>query len=373
MKILLIGDASNYHATLASALAQKGHDVTVASAGSGWMATRRNVDLSRRDGKLGGALLQLRLDTVLRSKLRGYDVVQLCDTSFVSLRPERQLALARRLKRDNGRLVFCAVGDNPFYVDNLTGGNPLLAYSEWQSPWGRSVESNAARWTTPLMLDYARRLLEMCDGVTTALYEYQSVMSHVVDGAMPVDYVGIPVDDDLICKDACRVEAPSADKPITILYAAHCGREALKGADILMAMLRRLQADRPGEVRVVVPENVPYAEFVKLLDDVDIVSDQLYSYTPATTALLAMARGAVAITGGEADYLKFIGHDMNVVSPIFNPDPRDIDGTYRRLLSLIDNRRLLRAMQAAAPEFVRRHNAASIVADRALAAWSARR
>ena len=31
MKILLLGDASNYHATLATALKAKGHDVTLAS------------------------------------------------------------------------------------------------------------------------------------------------------------------------------------------------------------------------------------------------------------------------------------------------------------------------------------------------------
>ncbi len=48
MKILLLGDASNYHATLAHALRLEGHDVTLASSGSGWMRTHRDIDISRK-------------------------------------------------------------------------------------------------------------------------------------------------------------------------------------------------------------------------------------------------------------------------------------------------------------------------------------
>ncbi len=65
MKILLLGDASNYHATLAHALRLEGHDVTLASSGSGWMRTHRDIDISRKNGKLGGAILWARLNTVL--------------------------------------------------------------------------------------------------------------------------------------------------------------------------------------------------------------------------------------------------------------------------------------------------------------------
>ena len=39
MKILLLGEASNLHWTLAEGLRTLGHDVTVASGGSGWMIT----------------------------------------------------------------------------------------------------------------------------------------------------------------------------------------------------------------------------------------------------------------------------------------------------------------------------------------------
>lgn len=102
MKILFLGDASNYHATLAAALRRLGHDVTVASDGCGWMQSPRDIDLSRHPSTLGGAWLWLKLNTLLASDLRGYDVVQLCSPFFIRLRPERLLKILHKLKEDNG-------------------------------------------------------------------------------------------------------------------------------------------------------------------------------------------------------------------------------------------------------------------------------
>lgn len=366
MKILLLGDASRYHRTLAEALVRKGHCVTVASSGSGWRQTERDIDLSRRAGRIGGALLQLRLDTSLRAKFRGYDIVQLCDTSFVDLRPHRQLAFARRLKRDNGRLFFCAVSDNPILISNLTGTSPVLRYSEWQTPWGMSDDSGSSKWLSGEMMNYAQELINLCDGVTTALYEYHRVMENAYGGVLPITYTGIPI---AVPESSPRLTDSSKDRRLNVLCAGHIGRESQKGVDILLPLMRRLQADRPNRIKLITPPNVPYGEFLQFLDNADIVVDQLYSYTPATTALMAMARGAVAITGGEAEYLSFIGESADAILPIFNPDPCNLEATYGRLLRLVDDDKLFMAMRRAGREFVMRHNSADLVAERALGAW----
>ena len=47
MRILLLGDYSNVHATLADGLRQLGHTVVVASDGDGWKNYPRDVDLAR--------------------------------------------------------------------------------------------------------------------------------------------------------------------------------------------------------------------------------------------------------------------------------------------------------------------------------------
>lgn len=363
MKVLLMGDASGYHAVLGRTLAAAGHEVTVASQGSRWMHTPRDISLARKGGKLGGALLQLRLDTVLRNRLRGYDVVQLADTSFIDLKPQRQLALARRLKRENGSLWICALGDSPLYLQTVTSADSPLRYTEWETPWGRSNFSPLKNWLTPGMLDYHRRLLDLTDGITTALYEYHVATERFYDPAR-LRYVGIPVE-----MPPPVETAPSAGRPLKILFASHAGREASKGTDRLLPMLLRLKSERPGQIDLVTPQNLPYAQFLHLLEGMDLVCDQLYSFTPATTALLAMSRGAVAITGGEEEYLRFIGEPFGGVTPIFNPDPNDMEGTYLRLLALVDNRKALEVKRGIARSFVERHNAADKVAARALEAW----
>ena len=54
MKILLLGEYSNVHWTLAEGLRQLGHTVTVVSNGDFWKNYPRDIDLSRTLEKLGG-------------------------------------------------------------------------------------------------------------------------------------------------------------------------------------------------------------------------------------------------------------------------------------------------------------------------------
>ena len=295
MKILFLGDASNYHATVAQALAELGHDVTLASDGGGWMGTDRHIDISRSPSPLGGAKLYWRLLHDERL-CRGYDVVFLCDTSFVKLRPHRQLDVFKRLKRQNGPVILTALGSNSLYVNNLTGPNPALPYSEWQSPWG---EANKHLWLTPEQIDYTRYLYENVDGIVTALYEYDEVARAEVPGQNIV-YAGIPVG------EMPEVKRQPEEK-LRILTAYHPGREAEKGMDILLPKIYRFMRETDRPVELLRASGIPFADFKRLLGTVDIVLDQYYALSPATTALMAVRAGAIPVTGAHPDYLDFIG------------------------------------------------------------------
>ena len=88
MRILLIGEYSNVHATLAEGLRALGQQVTVVSNGDFWKDYPRDIDLSRRPGKWGG-LAYLAKTMATLHKLRGYDVVQLINPMFLLLKAER--------------------------------------------------------------------------------------------------------------------------------------------------------------------------------------------------------------------------------------------------------------------------------------------
>lgn len=365
MKILLLGDASNYHNALASGLTALGHDVTLASAGSRWMNTRRDIDISRRPGKIGGAMLWLKLSTVLASDLKGYDVVQLVSPGFAELRPVRLEKLFRRLRRDNGHVYLTALGTDASLVRNFLSPHPAVAYSELhspagRSPWSFSAEAECDKWLAPHLVAYTDMLYNSVDGVVSALYEYHRIVEAEYPG-VPLAYGGIPID-----LSSLPEKTPAADGPLRILFAAHRGREAMKGADRLLPVLEQL--GREGKAQIIRPENVPYADFLKLLADCDIVSDQLYSYTPATTALLAMAMGTVPISGGEEDYYRFIGEAE--LRPIINASPTDLDGLAEQLRRLAADREALRRMSDQGRLFVERHNEARVVARRFVDFWT---
>ena len=108
MKILLLGEYSNVHNTLAEGLRQLGHQVTVASNGDFWKNYPRDIDLQRTASLWGKISFAFRLLRAL-PKLRGYDVVQLINPLFVEIKAERLFALYRYLRKHNKRVYLCAL------------------------------------------------------------------------------------------------------------------------------------------------------------------------------------------------------------------------------------------------------------------------
>ena len=107
---------------------------------------------------------------------------------------------------------------------------------------------------------------------------------------------------------------------------------------------------------------MPYEEYVQKLSQSHVLLDQLYSYTPATNALLAMARGLVPVSGAEPEYYEFIGERDN--RPIINVSPLvegDIDA---KLEWIVQNKHLLPDLSRRSREFVVKHNDSHVVARR---------
>ncbi|MDE6654648.1 MAG: glycosyltransferase family 1 protein [Muribaculaceae bacterium] len=367
MKILLLGDASNYHSTLATGLARAGHDVTVASAGSGWMNTARDIDISRRPGRLGGALLWLKLNTVLSGKLKGYDVVQLYNPVFVHQRPQRVRTLFDRLRRDNGSVFLSHLSTDSPYVDMCFAKDNPLRYSEFMAsgvptPYTISHQQIVAEWMSGPLHDLCSYIYEHIDGAVSALYEYHLACLRALPQEK-VAYGGIPIDMSRIAYSGI----PS-DGKLRIMVACHKGREAEKGVDRMLPVVSRLALEYPDRLELDLVQNVPIEEFRKRLDATHIVVDQLYSYTPATTALMAMAGGKIVVSGAEKEYYDFIGE--KALHPIINADPDDPDALYDTLRALLFDRERVRCLSEEGRAFVSRHNDADTVARRFIDFWT---
>lgn len=137
MRILLLGEYSNVHATLAEGLRALGHQVTVASNGDFWKNYPRDIDLARKTTRWGGIMLLLKVLSLL-PKWRGYDVVQLINPMFLELKAERILHIYNYLRLHNKKLFLGAFGMDYYWVNECITRKPLQ-YSDFNIGDRKSV------------------------------------------------------------------------------------------------------------------------------------------------------------------------------------------------------------------------------------------
>ena len=364
-RILLLGDYSNMHSQLGRTLAARGHDVTVMSSGSGFQQTARDIDITRRAGKLGGALLTARLMGPLHKHMRGYDIVALQNPHFLSLKPKRLRYFFDRLCGENASVFLTAAGTDEVYVREALDPDSVLRYNEYRignaaAPYTVEHPERLEAWQSPEMVEFCDHVYDRVDGVVTALYEYHvAVKGRIGEGR--VAYGGIPID-----TKAITPATMNTDGPVRLFLGRHRGRYAEKGTDLLETAARRVVERHPGRVELSIIENRPYAEYINTKLGSHIVLDQIYSYTPATNALLAMARGLCTVSGGEDEFYDFIGEREN--RPVINALPH-VDLLTEILDESVREPSDLARRGADGRRFVEKHNAANVVADRFLAFW----
>lgn len=129
MKILLLGDYSNVHNTLAEGLKALGHECVVASTGDHWKNYPRDIDLKRDYGLQGTISFVWRMMKAL-PKMKGYDIVQLINPMFLELKAERIAPFYNYLRKHNRKIVLGAFGMDYYWAQVNTYIRPLR-YSDF--------------------------------------------------------------------------------------------------------------------------------------------------------------------------------------------------------------------------------------------------
>lgn len=367
MKILFVGDASNMHNSLARQLRLMGHEAVVASNGSHWMDTSRDIDLSRKPGRLGAVRYVLDVLQAL-PRMRGFDIVHLASQIFLELKPPKVRRVLDYLRRHNGKVVLSALATDRVYYDACHDGK-TYRYSDYRigtepSPYVGSAEYYAQKqdnWRLPVMKQYSDYLLQHIDGVVACLWEYYQAYRPLMGDRLA--YGGIPIDVDALTLRPLDTEPDRVRFFIGIQRA----RTVIKGTDRLLSSLRRVHARYPDLCQMEVVENLPYNEYTRRMRASHVLLDQLYSYTPATNALIAMAQGLVAVSGAEPEYYALIGEPS--LHPIVNVTPYDDEDIDRQLETIIHQKSRLPQWSRDSREFVVRNNSAQVVAQRHLDFW----
>lgn len=347
MKILLIGEYSNVHATLAAGLKAIGHSVTVVSNGDFWKNYPRDISLVRHPSKFGGVLYMAKLYSIL-PRLRGYDVVQLINPMFLEIKAERIFHIYRYLRRHNGKVFLGGYGMDWYWVNTCVNGKPLR-YSDFN--FGNELRSDAnamkerADWTGTAKERLNRYIAEDCDGIITGLYEYWVCYNP----AFPEKTTFIPFP----IKPVRTTAAEDFAYPIRIFIGINKTRSEYKGTDIMLRALMDIKDRYPDKVEVIKAESVPFSEYGKLMDSSDIILDQLYSYTPAMNALLAMSKGIIVVGGGEEENYDILNEKE--LRPIINVEPR-YDSVFNALERIVTCPGAIPELKRQSVEYIRKHH-----------------
>jgi len=357
MKILLLGEYSNVHNTLAQNLRALGNDVTHISNGDFWKGYDSDILLVRHRGALGAARYVARLATLL-PKMRGYDIVQVINPMFLELKAERIAPVWRYLKKHNRRTVLGAFGMDAFYVKTCVE-EKAFRYSDFnigeQLRDDASAQKNKTDWTNTPKARLNERMAEECDGIVAGLYEYWRSYTPEFDDKLT--FIPYPI-------DVPATANTDVANPVHILCGINASRHQEKGTDRLLEVAQQVCNALHDRANIEIVENIPFKEYCSKLQQTDILLDQLYSYTPAMNALQAMALGTVCVTGGEPENYSILNEER--LRPIVNPQPENLQDFAQELQNLILNPSLIKAKKQEGIEYIAKHHDAKLIAKRYL-------
>ena len=362
MKILLMGEYSNVHATLAEGLRKLGHHVTVLSNGDFWKNYPRDIDLVRKPGKLGGIMYMMKLYTNVH-KLRGYDIVQLINPMFLELKAECIFPIYQYLRKHNKKIILGGFGMDYYWVSVCCKDKPLR-YSDFNI--GNELRTNADAlkerkdWLGTEKGRLNQMIAEDCDGIITGLYEYWAC--YQPGFPQKTTFIPFPIKPKLITSgngnsytnaENHQVIPLDIPKKVKLFIGINKSRSEYKGTDIMLKAAQAIAKKYPDKAELRIAESIPFAEYVKMMNGSDAILDQLYSYTPSMNPLEAMARGIICIGGGEPENYEIIHEDK--LRPIINVLP-NYESVYQELEHLVLHPELVPLLKQQSIEYISKHH-----------------
>lgn len=362
MKILLIGEYSNVHWTLAEGLRALGHEVCVASNGDFWKNYTRDIDLVRRSYSKADTMRYFAKVWWALRKMRGYDVVQIINPMFFELKAERIRPIYDYLRRHNKRVFLGAYGMDYYWV-NVCRTSQTFRYSDFNFGSRLRTDDIAMAevhdWIGTEKGRLNQEIAADCDGIVAGLYEYYACYNQVFPDK--TRFIPFPINTDTTVRTAPTV----ADK-VRFFIGVQKARGRYKGTDVMLRALESVAAAHPDKCEVVKAESVPFPVYQHMMDSSHVLLDQLYSYTPAMNGLLAMAKGLVLVGGGEPENYEILGEKE--LHPIVNVVP-DYDDVRDKLEQLALHPERIALLSNESRTYIERHHDYRKVAQQYIDFW----
>ncbi len=350
MRILLLGEYSNVHWTLAEELRQLGHEVTVVSNGDFWKNYPRDINLSRTYTKLGGISYMIKLYSLL-PRLRGYDVVQIINPIFLEIKAQHILPIYKYLRKHNKKMFLAAYGMDYYWVHTCCTAMPLR-YSDFNM--GRELRNTKDAlkerkdWIGTDKQWLNEYIAHDCDGIIAGLYEYWACYQPLFPNK--TTFIPFPIK---CIHTKNKANTLSIYSKIKLFIGINKERSEYKGTDIMLSAAQAIAKKYPAKVELRIAESVPFSQYKEMMNGADVILDQLYSYTPAMNALEAMSKGIICIGGGEPENYAILHEPL--LRPIINVEPNE-ESVYYELEQLIQHPERIVLLKQDSIRYIKKHH-----------------
>ena len=376
MKILLVGEYSRLHNSLKEGLVSLGHKVNIVSTGDSFknystdfsiapVLINRNL-LTRTIKKIAYKLF-IDLEKIekayrfyrLLPQLSGYDHVQLINSDAIETYPYLTLKLYKKLKQQNKKISLLICGDETPITDYNLSGNlkysvltPYLNNQKLEKQFYYPLKYS----TTP----YRKIFTWLCSNASamiTSDLDYEIPMREM---GYVTNFIPNPININAIEHNPLVIH-----NKIILFLGINRMSYVKKGICYFKEALRVVDLKYGDKLEIIVTENIPYAQYIKLYDSAHIVLDQVYAYDQGYNALEAMAKGKVVFTGAEGEFdIHYNLSEEVAINALPNVDAIVTDLSY-----LIEHPEKIVAIGNRARKFIEKEHNYIDIAEKYLAAW----
>lgn len=376
MKILLIGEYSRLHNSLKQGLEVLGHEVTL--VGTGDMFKKFPVDESIRAQWLSDETFPLLFRKMylrlfkkdpaqweigyrfkkLLPKLKGYDVVQLINSHSIGTYPEWEIQLLKKLFDQNGNVYLMGCGDDyPVVKSYLEGSMRYHMLTPYLEKRSKINPDFALKYLTEPYKNLFHFVYENAKAVIP------SDMDYVIPWRGWDKVVGLIPNPIIITADYKPIFIK--DRKVKILFGINTMNYEKKGYRFFDEALDIIEKKYAHLIDIKRTRDLPFNQYIKELDECDILMDNIYAYDQGYNALEAMARGKVVFAGAETEFMEHYKLTERVAINAL-PDTKEI---VAELEYLILNPKEIEAIGQNARNFIEKEHDKVEVAKKYVAVW----
>lgn len=344
MRILLLGEYSNFHNTLKAGLEKNGHSVLLSGRKDGFKGFNLDISLEpklfefypfRKVKNLIYLLFKFDISCfellyiffTNRNHFKDYDIVQLINEYPLKTTPYLDTLILKFIFKHNKKVILSACGDDVTYINYLLSSDlPHHVLTPLKdNPKLKPYFRHSLHYLKPAHKKLSDFVKKNVFQIIPGDYDYEMAY-HQQNKVKPM--IPFPVNIDKI-----RFTPLDVSGKIKIFHGINRINYYKKGNNHFCEALRHIREKYKEQIEIIEVESIPYKDYIKLYNASHILLDQTYAYDQGYNSLEAMAHGKVVFSGFSDE---FKSH-YNITKKIGIHTTPDVKAIVKNLSWLIEN------------------------------------